>query len=212
MLWGGPNGDLEVRRKGDGGVRLSGRFPYGQRAVLSDGGRNGRPRKEEIASHAFAYRIDDPKEDIHLLAGHSYDKPLASRGAGTFDIRDTAEAVIFDATITAEMQRVSYVQDALAGLAAGLIIGLSPGFRIPPQRAVKDAEKISEEPDDGSLDEQGQPRRGAIIRTITAALLYEFSLVTRPAYPETQVEARNWSPDRSVKIPLVGHPLNRWRL
>lgn len=206
MLWGGSNGDLELRRQGDGGVRLSGRFPYGQRAVLSDGGKTGRPRKEEIAPNAFAYRINDPKEDIHLLAGHSYDRPLASRGAGTFDIRDTPEAVLFTAIITPEMQRVSYVQDALAGLAAGLIIGLSPGFRIPPERAVKNAETVA---DEGSDPENGM--HNAIIRTIWAALLYEFSLVTRPAYPETQVEARNWSPDKPANLPLYRHPLKRWR-
>ncbi|WP_417424100.1 HK97 family phage prohead protease [Hoeflea sp.] len=206
MLWGGSNGGLELRRQGDGGVRLSGRFSYGVRAVLSDGGKTGRPRKEEIAANAFSYRINDPKEDIHLLVGHSYDKPLASRGAGTFDIRDTPEAVIFDATITPEMQRVSYVQDALAGLAAGLIIGLSPGFRIPPERAVKNAETVS---DEGSDPANGM--HNAIIRTIWHALLYEFSLVTRPAYPETQVEARNWNPSPDGRDNLVSH-LNRWRL
>ncbi|WP_370576484.1 HK97 family phage prohead protease [Paracoccus sp. MC1854] len=48
-----------------------------------------------------------------------------------------------------------------------------------------DAEKVEEE--DPSLGT-------AIIRTIFAALLYEMSVVTRPAYPETQSEARNWTP------------------
>lgn len=51
----------------------------------------------------------------------------------------------------------------------------------------------------------------AIIRTILAALLYELSLVTRPAYPETQVEQRNWS-SSSGGVLVPSHHLNRWRL
>lgn len=212
MLWGGHDGGLEVRRAKDGATRLRGRFPYNKRAVLSDGGRTGRPRKEKFAPRAFAYRVERPKEDIHLLVGHDYSKPLASKGAGTLNLTDTAEALIFDATIAPEIEEVSYVRDALAAFAAGLIVGLSPGFRIPPQRAVKEAETIEEEPDDGSIDEDGNPRRGAIIRTVHHALLYEMSLVTRPAYPDTQIEARNWeaaiceAPDAGLR-----RVLNRWR-
>jgi len=182
MLWGGHDGGLEVRKRASGALALRGRFPYNKAAVLTDGGRTGRPRKEVIASRAFDYRISKPDEDIHLLVGHDYGQPLASRGAGTLDIKDSDEAVTLEATITEEMQQVSWVKDLLAAMTAGLIAGLSPGFRIPPERAVKDAEKVEEE----------DPALGtAIIRTIFAALLYEISLVTRPAYPDTQIEARN---------------------
>ena len=70
----------------------------------------------------------------------------------------------------------------------------------------EDAEKVEEE--DPSLGM-------ALIRTIFAALLYEMSFVTRPAYPDTQVEARNWSPtDGGVLLPEnppVRQVLNRWR-
>lgn len=210
MLWGGhDSGALELRKRASGALVLRGRFPYNKAAVLSDGGRTGRPRKEVMAPRAFAYRIDKPDEDIHLLVGHSYDRPLASRGAGTLAIKDGDDAVTFEAQITPEMQEVSYVRDFLAGLAAGLIIGLSPGFRIPPERAVQDAEKVEEE--DPSLGM-------ALIRTIFAALLYEMSIVTRPAYPETQIEARNWSPTAGgLLVPEgpasgLGRTLNRWRV
>ena len=207
MLWGGFEGELELRRARDGGSRLRGRFPYNKPAVLSDGGRTGRPRKEVIAPGAFSYRLDMPDEDIHLLVGHSYDRPLASRKAGTLDFKDTTEALIFDATITEEMQRVSYVQDALTAISAGLILGISPGFRIPPARAVKNAETVE--------DEGNDPARGmhnAIIRTIWAALLYELSLVTRPAYPEAQVVQRNWTAGKIPQFDAGLHrTLNRWR-
>lgn len=210
MLTGFHAGGLELRRQADGTTRLHGRFPYGKAAVLTDGGRTGRPRKERFAPRAFSYRVEDPKEDILLLAGHSYDRPLASRATGTLKLSDTAAALLFDATITREVAETSYGRDALALLASGLAVGLSPGFRIPPARAVADAEEITEEPADGSPDADGQPQHGAIIRTIKAALLYELSIVTRPAYAEAEVEARCW------QVPANGpsglqRTLMRWR-
>ncbi|MDJ1008658.1 MAG: HK97 family phage prohead protease [Paracoccaceae bacterium] len=149
--------------------------------MLSDGGRTGRPRKEVIAPRAFAYRVDRPEEDIHFLVGHSYDRPIASRGAGTLTLTDTNEALLLEILIANEMREVGYVRDFLAGFSAGLILGLSPGFRIPPTRVEPDAEEIEEEPNDGQPDEDGQPQRGALIRTVKSALLYEISAVTRPA-------------------------------
>jgi len=63
LYFGGMAGELEVRREG-GGTRLRGRFPYGKPAVLSDGGRTGRPKKEVFAPRAFAYRVELPDEDM----------------------------------------------------------------------------------------------------------------------------------------------------
>lgn len=208
MLWGGHDGGLEVRKRASGALALRGRFPYNRAAVLTDGGRSGRPRKEIIASRAFEYRVNDPKEDIHLLIGHDYGQPLASKAAGTLRLKDGDDALTLEADIAPEMQEVSWVRDALAAMSAGLLVGLSPGFRIPPERAVPDAEKVEEE--DPSLGM-------AMIRTIFAALLYEISLVTRPAYPETQIEARNWTPTGGGLLlpdaPRAGlnRTLNRWR-
>jgi hypothetical protein len=77
MLWGGSIGELEVRRSKRGGRRLKGRFPYGKRAVLSDGGRNGgKPKKEAFAPKSLAYRVEAAKKEIHLLVGHDFNKPL----------------------------------------------------------------------------------------------------------------------------------------
>lgn len=209
MLWGGHSGGLELRKRASGAMALHGRFPYGKRAVLSDGGRTGRPRKEVIAPRAFGYRVNLPDEDIHLLVGHSYDRPLASRGAGTLELADSDDALSFIATITAEMQEVSYVRDVLTAMAAGLIIGISPGFRLPPKRAVPEPERIE---DEGMDPENGA--HNAIIRTVLAALLYELSIVTRPAYDETQIEARSWTPTNAGLIkPVSGvaKAAQRWR-
>ncbi|MEM8551087.1 MAG: HK97 family phage prohead protease [Pseudomonadota bacterium] len=195
-------GALEVRRRRDGSARLAGRFPYQQTAILSDGGRRGRPRKERFAPRAFSYRIDRPGEEIHLLSGHDYSRPLASRGTRTLEIEDTDAAVEFEATIPATITDVGHIRDVLALLETGLAIGLSPGFRLPPERAVRDAETIEEEP---YRPEEGMHR--AIIRTINAALLYEMSIVTSAAYSQATVEARDWQ--ASVCAPM--HAALRWR-
>ena len=124
-------------------------------------------------------------------------------------MRDTPEALEIEARITPEMQAVSWVADFLAALGAGLIVGLSPGFRIPPKRAVANAETIE--------DEGHDPANGAhnaIIRTVQAALLYEISAVTRPAYEEAaieQVEARSWASLPEAPDQGLHRTLNRWR-
>lgn len=204
MLYGGADiGGLELRAAHDGSRRLTGRFPYGSLAVLSDGGAKGRPRKEQFAPKAFAYRINKADEDIHILVGHDYDRPLASRRAGTLELKDSLEALVFEATIKPEILDAPYVQNFFGAFAAGLIGGISPGFRIPPERTVPNAEQVSEE----------DPNLGtALIRTIFAALLYEISLVVVPAYKDTEVEARTWSPGFSKPDAGLHRTLNRWRV
>lgn len=184
MLYAPIPAALTLRAESDGSRVITGSFPYNSLATLSDGGRNGgRPRKERFKPGAFSYRVDKPDEEIHLLFGHDFDKPLASKLAKTLLLKDTPSALTFEAIITPEIASISYVSDVLALIASGLAVGLSPGFRIPPQRAVPDAETVEDE--DPSLGD-------AIIRTINAALLYELSIVTRPAYQDSEVEARSW--------------------
>lgn len=189
MLWGAHSGGLEVRTEG-GETRLSGRFPYDRTAVLAEGA--GRRQAETIAARAFAERIE-AGEEIHLLAGHDYDRPLASRRAGTLDIRDGDDAVTFEARISPDMAGVSWVRDVLAAARAGLIVGLSPGFRV-----AQGGERI-------------EARGGEMLRTVTAAALFELSAVTRPAYPEAQIEARAWTPDHDRPDAGLQRTLSRWR-
>ncbi len=172
MLWGAAEGRLELRAEG-GETRLSATFPYGRAALLADG---PRPRREVIAARAFAARVE-AGEDIHLLAGHDYNRPLASRAAGTLTLADGDDALTLEARIDGG---TSWARDFLAAHAAGLIRGLSPGFRVRPG-----GETVEE-------------RDGGLLRTVRAADLYELSAVTRPAYPEAQIEARRWDlPGRS---------------
>ena len=211
MLHGAAEGRLEVRQEGDGSRILRGSFPYGVTATLSDGGRKGRPRKERFASRAFQYRVEQPDAEIHLLVGHDYGKPLASKLTETLTLQDGDDALSFEARILPSVLETVHGRDALALLTAGLAVGLSPGFRLPPERAVEDAEEVTREPANGEPDENGDPQQGAIIRTVKAALLYELSLVTRPAFEEAQVEARRWQADTPARLPAAVPAQWRWR-
>lgn len=218
MLTGFCDGELilEERAARSRKRRVKGRFPYNKRATLSDGGRTGKPRKEQFASRAFAYNVERQEVDIRLLVGHDYGKPLASRGAGTLSLLDDDDALSFEAIITEELQDASWVRDFFAGYGAGLIRGLSPGFRIPPRRAAPNAERVDEE----------DPAEGiALIRTIFQALLFELSVVTAAAYVEAALEAederdesRSWTPTTGgILVPSdhgtgIQRAMHRWRV
>ena len=87
-------------------------------------------------------------------------KPLASRGAGTLEIRDTPEALEIEATLS---DGTSWARDFLEAHRAGLIRGLSPGFRV------------------SAGGERIERRGDGVLRRIERAELFEISTVTRPA-------------------------------
>ena len=168
--------DLELRQRGGGRV-LSGRFPYRSRATVSD---RGRVRKEQFLQRAFAFAVEDETREIHLLSGHSFDRPLASKRAGSLKLDDRDDGLRFEAELPEEAAQPSWMRDTVMALNAGLVGGISPGFRVPPASVVPNAEELIPEP--------GNP--GVQIRTIRQAVLFELSLVTRPAYPATEVDLR----------------------
>lgn len=187
MLWGGSKGGLEVRTSADGSTVLRGRFPYAIPTVLSDGREK---RREVFEARAFGASVADGG-DVHLLVHHDMNKPLASRAAGSLTLEDTDDALTFEAILAPEMRSVGYVQDFLGTLAAGLVGGISPGFRVP-----QGGDTVK--------------RSGAgIMRVVRSADLIEISAVTKPAYPSAQIEARNWTPDHAVK-PRT-NAAQRWR-
>lgn len=184
MIW--PASDLEVRQQGNRPI-IAGRFPYNSLAVLSD---RGTVRKEQIMPGAFSYALGDPKREINLLFGHSFDRPLASRSSGTLELRDTELFLEFVATIPPGAERASHIVDALAMIGSGLARGISPGFRVPPSDVVPGAEKLVPEP--------GNP--GVMIRQLFSLLLFELSIVTRPAYPDSEAELRALSQEALAHV------------
>jgi HK97 family phage prohead protease len=196
MIW--PTSDLEVRQLGNRPI-IAGKFPYNSLAVLSD---RGTVRKEQIMPGAFSFALGDPKREINLLSGHSFDRPLASRSSGTLELKDTERFLEFVATIPPGAERATHVVDALAMIGSGLARGISPGFRVPPADVVPGAERLVPEP--------GNP--GVMIRQLFALLLFELSIVTRPAYPDTEAELRAMAPyldlgTKSSAIDCTGHKM-----
>ena len=167
--------ELELRR---GGRQISGRFPYGSMATLSS---RGSVRKERFSPGAFKFAIEDAEREIHLLSGHDYAKPLASKRAGTLEMVDTRTGVIFEANLPPEEQWTTWQRDAVLSIQHGLFKGLSPGFQVPPPSAVRKAEELLPEPGNPSVQ----------IRQINEAVLFEMSTVTRPAYQETALDVRS---------------------
>lgn len=202
-------GEIEIRARGDR-RSLRGRFPYssgpGRRmATIRD---RGRVRKERIEGDAFGWQlrrfeelqqqiadtiesaVDEARleilrqelerRNVHVLAGHSYDRPLGDLRSGTARITSDREAVAFEVDLPAEADQPSWMADTVRMVRAGLAGGVSPGFRVPPASAVANAEFLEPEP--------GNP--GVSVRVIRQAVLSEVSIVTRPAYSETGVDLR----------------------
>ena len=170
--------DLECREAGEARV-VRGRFPYGELATMAS---RGRVRKERFEPEAFSYVVtgEGRDRDVNLLSGHAFSQPLASRKAGSLELRDSKRALSFEAELPRARTAPSWINDTWAAISAGLMTGLSPGFQVPPSSAVRDAERLVPEP--------GNP--GVMIRSISAAVLLELSIVTRPAYLAAQVGKR----------------------
>ena len=141
---------------------------------------------------AFSFALDDPSREVNLLFGHSFDRPLASRSSGTLEFKDTERFLEFVATIPQGADRASHVVDALALIGSGLATGISPGFRVPPKDVVPGAEKLVPEPGNPSV----------MIRQLWALLLFEISIVTRPAYGDSEAELRVMAQDVAADTTL----------
>lgn len=109
---------------------------------------------------------------------------------------DTADALVIEARIAPGIAGASYVADILAGIKSGLTVGLSPGFRVSPDPGAETIRSMG----------------SAVLRTVNAAILEEISIVTRPAYPAAQIEARSWQPGVEPPDAGVMRHLARWRL
>ena len=188
---------LEIRQGSRGGPSIHGSFSYGRTATMSD---RGRVRKESFGPRAFRFAIEqEPTREINILVGHDFNRTLASRATGSLEITDTAAGVAFVANLPPLEDQPTYMVDAVKQIRAGLVGGLSPGFRVPPLDVVPGAETIIPEP--------GNPSVG--IRLIREAVLSEFSLVTRPAYQDaSEIELRAEDME-GVMEELVNEPMRR---
>ena len=200
-------GTLELRASGR---RLSGSFPYSQKAGdrMATVMNKGRVRKERIAPDAFGWQVREfeklqaelastlesavdearvqilrqelERRNIHVLAGHSYDKPMGDMLRSGARVSSTREALEFEIELPVEADQPGYMRDTIAMIRAGLVGGISPGFRVPPKGVVANGERLEPEPGNAAVQ----------VRVIENAVLSELSIVTRPAYSETDIDVR----------------------
>ena len=206
------DGSLEVRQRGSSRI-LGGSFPLGRTATIRN---RGRVRKERFrrgrggASMSWQYRefqklqrqlaedvsqiadeviaekkreaLQDAleKRNTHLLVGHSYDRAIADTMTGNLALNFSDDAVAFEATLPDVDDMPSWVADAVKAVQGGQLRGVSPGFQV----TAKGAEKL--------IPETGNP--GVMIREIEDAVVFEYSLVARPAYSGTTIDARGENP------------------
>ena len=162
----------EIRQDGDG---LEGRFYYDVDTVVSDRAEDSGPveirqrgtRKQRIAPRAFEFAIGAPDREIQLLAGQSFDNPLASKLTGSLVLEDTPEFLGFRVETLPDTQAARDLRAAMASGAARP--GVRPYFNIPPPETVPGAVEIIPEP--------GNP--GVNIEVVNQAVLTALAVVFR---------------------------------
>ena len=199
-------GELEIRARDD--VRtLVGRFPYNTTATVRA---VGRQRKERFKPMSLSWQVREfqklqaripeviesaldkarkqilleqledelERRNTFLLVGHDYNRTVADMKSGTLTIEHTAAAVELEATLPPDERMPSWVRDAVLAIEGKQLRGISPGFVV----SNKGSERLVAE--DGPGD--------ALVREILDATAYEYSVVSRPAYPTTSVDAREF--------------------
>lgn len=133
--------------------------------------------REQFAPSAFDRILDRskndprPKPDVVGLFNHDDSLLLARTTAGTLTLRKEAGGLGWEMTNLPETQAA---RDVVALIRAGLVSGASFAFT------------VGEKGEHWSQDE-----RGNSIRTITDANLFDVSVVTRPAYPNSSAALRS---------------------
>lgn len=120
---------------------------------------------EEFRSGAFAGSL--AADDIRLMVEHG-PPAIARSKSGTLELWESPSGLHFRARVADTQAN----RDLMALVKRGDVTGVSVAFR----------------PDEGGLEVSRSG--GKVIRTVTKASLREISVVTFPAYEDTQVSAR----------------------
>lgn len=125
--------------------------------------------REQIAPGAFTRSLASG-EPVYLLVNHDTESlPLASTGSGTLQLREDGTGLMMTADLDPSNPRAAELYSALS---RGDVEKMSFAFSIAPG---------------GESKQDG-------VRTLTDVNLYEVSVVTWPAYDDTQVGVRDAAP------------------
>jgi len=130
--------------------------------------------REQIAPEAMARTLAEGV-DLRALVDHNPEKPLGRLSAKTLRVESDAHGL----RVEIDPPQTSYGHDIVESIRRGDVTGMSFAFRTMPEG---DRWDLSATPP---------------LRTVTDMLVREVSVVTFPAYPETEVAMRSLEAVRS---------------
>lgn len=140
---------------------------------------NKKKFKETIQKGAFT-RALKKGNDIHFLAEHDENKILASTRNGSLKLVEDERGLL----MTAEISDTSYGRDYHTLIKDGILRNMSFGFSV-------------------DKDNWNRGNDGTYTRDISDLTLYEVSVVTNPAYPQSSISARGLNVVEDIEIPNI---------
>jgi len=164
---------VQTRSQDDGPIRIS-----GYAAVFNSRTSIGNWFDEIIAPGAFDKSISAKNADIRALINHDWDKVIGRTKAKTLTLREDEKGLNFEI----ELPNTSYARDLAESMERGDIDQCSFGFFV----------------DDGK--ERWDYSQEPALRTLEEVELYEVSIVSLPAYEDTEAAlVRSKEIDKSVE-------------
>ena len=165
---------LEIEERGDGDTKAP--VVRGYAAVFDTLSQDLGGFRERIQKGAFA---DALTSDVRLLINHT-GLPLARTASGTLKLAEDQRGLVVEAQLDPANPIVTQLRSAMQ---RGDVSQMSFGFSVKP----------------GGQD-WAKNDDGITIRTLKAVRLFDVSIVSFPAYPDTSVALRSldaWSKDQS---------------
>jgi uncharacterized protein len=163
-------GKIEVRKNADGSRSIA-----GESVVYNSLSENLGGFREVIKAGSFSESLQD-HPDVFCYYGHDDLQILGRVSSGTLALQDTQTALRFEC----KLPDTTTANDLIALLERGDIRGMSFGFVC--------------------IDDEWTDAGDYLLRTVTAAILYEISVVGTPAYPATSVSLR--TEERCLACPM----------
>ena len=133
--------------------------------------------KETIQKGAFT-RALKKGNNIHFLAEHDENKILASTRNNSLKLVEDEKGLL----MTAEISDTSYGRDYHTLIKDGILRNMSFGFTV-------------------DKDKWNKAKDGTYTREVSELTLYEVSVVTNPAYPQSTISARGLNVVEDIDIP-----------
>jgi HK97 family phage prohead protease len=132
------------------------------------------PFREQIAPEAITRTLTEGV-DLRALIDHNPEKILGRLHSKDRSLRVEADA--HGLLVEIDPPKTSYANDIMESISAGVVNGMSFAFR--------------------TLAEVWEEKADPPVRTVTDMLMREVSIVTFPAYPQTEVAMRSLTAIRS---------------